>query len=84
MAAIGILQQRQILEAQARADQLQGALHTRVVIEQAKGLLAAKTGVSLEEAFFALRNHARSRRMNLHTLAKRVVEAQSADLTSLR
>ena len=84
VAAIGILQQRQILEAQTRADQLQGALNTRVVIEQAKGVLAAKTGVSLEEAFLALRNHARSHRVNMHTLAKRVVEAQSADLTRLR
>lgn len=80
VAAIGILQQRQVLEAQTRADQLQGALNTRVVIEQAKGVLAAKTGATPDQAFQALRNHARSSRMNMHKLAVRVVESQSGDL----
>lgn len=84
VAAIGILQQRQIIEAQTRADQLQGALNTRVVIEQAKGVLAGKTGVTPDEAFEALRKHARNNRMNVHKLAVRVVEAQSADLSALR
>lgn len=83
VAAIGILQQRQVVEAKTRADQLQGALNTRVVIEQAKGVLAAKTGVTPDEAFQALRNHARNNRMNVHKLAVRVVEAQSAELTKL-
>jgi AmiR/NasT family two-component response regulator len=55
---------------------LQRALDTRVVIEQAKGVLAERFGVDVHEAFQVLRISARSNRMRLHDLAARVVESR--------
>jgi hypothetical protein len=53
---------------------LQRALDTRVVIEQAKGILAERVGLDVHEAFQVLRMSARSNRIRLHDLAKRIVE----------
>src|SRR5918912_1876254 len=55
---------------------LQRALDTRVVIEQAKGVLAERFGLDVPEAFQLLRLSARSNRMRLHDLAARVVESR--------
>jgi ANTAR domain len=55
---------------------LQRALDTRVVIEQAKGVLAERFGLEVHEAFQVLRRAARSNRMRLHDLATRVVESR--------
>ena len=77
VAAIGILQERKSKGAQRRADQLQVALDSRVVIEQAKGVIIAKTGMSTQEAFELLRSHAREQRVRLHAVAAGVVESQS-------
>jgi AmiR/NasT family two-component response regulator len=55
---------------------LQRALDTRVVIEQAKGVLAERYGLEVHEAFQVLRRAARSNRMRLHDLATRVVESR--------
>jgi ANTAR domain len=54
---------------------LQRALDTRIVIEQAKGVLAERFGLEVHEAFDVLRISARSNRMRLHDLATRVVES---------
>lgn len=59
--------------------QLETALTSRVIIEQAKGVLATRWAVTLEEAFTLLRNHARSRRRLLRDVAREVVEGD-ADL----
>ena len=80
VAAIGILQHRAIADAETRADQLQSALNSRIVIEQAKGVVMAKTGKSAQEAFLMLRAYARSKRTKLQDVAGMVVESQSADL----
>jgi AmiR/NasT family two-component response regulator len=53
--------------------QLEHALNSRIVIEQAKGMVAERTGVSLEEAFKTLRGHARSHNLRLADLAHDVV-----------
>jgi hypothetical protein len=54
--------------------QLQTALDSRVVIEQAKGILAERFCLSVEEAFNLLRDAARSGRVPLRSLAEAVVE----------
>ena len=62
----------------ARAAQLERALLSRVVIEQAKGVLIGRHGVDAATAFEALRTAARSTHSRLHDLAHRtVLEAQT-------
>jgi ANTAR domain len=56
-----------------RAIQLQTALKSRVVIEQAKGVLAERNSSSPDEAFDGMRREARSRRIKLHDLAAEIV-----------
>lgn len=74
VATIGIVQQRTIAEARARAEQLQSALESRILIEQAKGLLAGRTGVSVDRAFEMLRSHARNNNLELVEVARALVE----------
>lgn len=74
VATIGILQERTLRESAVVQEQLQGALDTRVVIEQAKGVVAHVRGVSTDEAFVLIRQHARSRRLKLVEVAVQLVE----------
>jgi GAF domain-containing protein len=60
-------------EARATAEQLQEALDSRVIIEQAKGVLAGERNVSVDEAFRVLRTHARNRNASLREVAHAVV-----------
>ncbi|MGP3972824.1 ANTAR domain-containing protein [Streptomyces sp. 8N114] len=62
-----------------RGDELQEALGSRVVIEQAKGVLAERRRGSVDDAFRTLRAYARSRQRPLHHVARDVVEARLAD-----
>ena len=71
-AATGLLQQRSISERQLLADQLQTALHSRVVIEQAKGVLAEYLNITVDEAFQQLRARARNANRKLTELARDV------------
>lgn len=59
MAAIGLLHQRAVFDRQSVIEQLQHALEARVVVEQAKGVLAERTGKTLGEAYQMLRSYAR-------------------------
>ncbi len=61
-------------EAEDRAAQLDAALRSRVVIEQAKGHLAATAGVSPDDAFELLRGHARRNQLSLHDVARGLLE----------
>ncbi len=61
-------------EMDAEVKQLRHALDSRVVIEQAKGIIAAEQGVSMDEAFARLRRRARDQNMKLHELAEAVVK----------
>ncbi len=74
VATIAILQQRVVSEARVVNDQLNNALTSRVVIEQAKGALAERTGLSMESSFEAMRQHARDHNLRLADVARRVVE----------
>jgi len=72
-ATIGILQERSLRQQTDIAGHLQGALNSRVVIEQAKGVVAEQQHVSMEEAFAMLRGYARSGRVPLSELADAIV-----------
>lgn len=74
VATIAILQQRTIEQGNVDKAQLQAALHSRVVIEQAKGVLAERWQVGLDEAFESLRSYARPRRLRMADLAQQVVQ----------
>ncbi|WP_221347986.1 ANTAR domain-containing protein [Streptomyces beigongshangae] len=75
--AVGLSHRDVLRDALVRADQLQNALNTRIVIEQAKGILAERFDCELQEAFDRLRGHARSHRMKLADLAALIVENPS-------
>ena len=60
-------------QARMTAEQLQHALASRIVIEQAKGMIA-REGISIDRAFERLRRHARRRSANIHDVARAVVE----------
>src|SRR6266496_151750 len=55
-----------------RRAQLEHALHSRVAIEQAKGIVAERYGLGLDEAFQLIRRAARSHRIKLHDLARAI------------
>jgi GAF domain-containing protein len=62
-----------LLDSQRTSEQLRGALASRVVIEQAKGIIAAELQCSVDEAFAVLRAHSRAHGANLRSVADAVV-----------
>lgn len=74
VATIGLLQERNLHEQTALSEQLQTALHSRVLVEQAKGVLAERAGISVSEAFSRMRTHARRNGQPLTTVATAVVD----------
>lgn len=74
VATIGLLQQRAIRRRDELSEQLQTALNSRILIEQAKGVLAERLHLDLHEAFALLRNGARSRNRRLSDLAQAIVD----------
>jgi len=74
VATIGILQERTLRESMSVREQLTNALTSRVLIEQAKGVLAHSRGVSMEEAFTLLRTYARTNQLLLSRVAQGLVE----------
>ena len=75
VATIGVLQQRSVHRAALLAEQLQTALDTRVVIEQAKGVLRQYGGLSMDGAYRALRQYARDHNLKLGAAAEAVVRS---------
>ena len=84
IATIGILQERAIRRGEVLTEQLQSALNSRVVIEQAKGVLAQIHGVTTDDAFDLLRSYARSRQQRLGDVAAAITEDPTSlpDLTT--
>jgi GAF domain-containing protein len=76
VATIAILQQQTQREAQVLSQQLQHALDSRVTIEQAKGILAERTGLSIQQAFENLRHYARSHNRRIIDVAGDVIHAR--------
>ena len=76
IATIAILQERAIRSSEIVNEQLQTALSSRVIIEQAKGVLAQHSGLSMDAAFNQLRGYARSHNLRLSQLARQLAERQ--------
>ena len=74
IATIGILHERALRESDLARQQLQHALDSRVLIEQAKGVLAQTDKISMDEAFQRLRQQARSSRRNLSDVARDIID----------
>lgn len=73
VATIGILQERAVRENAVVNEQLQRALNSRVLIEQAKGVIAQSSNVDMNEAFIRLRVYARAHEDTLHVTAEKVI-----------
>ena len=73
MAAIGLIQERALRERNLLTEQLQAALNSRVVIEQAKGMLAEYLTMTVDDAFKLLRTYARDHNRKLSEVASDVV-----------
>lgn len=74
VATIGLLHERSLREQTIISEQLQTALHSRVLVEQAKGVLAARAGIRVDEAFTRMRDHARHTGLTLTAVATSVVD----------
>ncbi|MFC7217999.1 ANTAR domain-containing protein [Streptomyces polyrhachis] len=74
IATIAILQQRTLEQTHTEKGQLQTALTSRIVIEQAKGILAERWQTSVDDAFAALRTYARSHQLRLVEVARQVID----------
>lgn len=72
VATIGILQERLIRESSIISEQLQRALDSRILIEQAKGVLSQIGSMDMDEAFRALRTYARNHNLSLRLVAEGV------------
>jgi GAF domain-containing protein len=82
VAAIGLLQERAIRRGEILTEQLQGALNSRVIIEQAKGAIAQAHGISVDDAFTQIRSYARRTNRRLGDVAHSIV-TDSASLPGL-
>ena len=74
LATLSIIQHRTAAESQRLNEQLSAALTSRVVIEQAKGVIAERAGVDLAEAFSRLRSHARNHNRRLTDVARAAID----------
>lgn len=83
VATIGVLQNRAVMRSEEVTVQLQGALNSRLIVEQAKGLLSERASISLEAAFELLRSYARPRGERLSEVARRFVDG-SLGMTDLQ
>lgn len=86
VATIGILHQRSAHRSSQLTENLQFALNSRVLVEQAKGVVAERNGVDMDAAFGALRRHARNHNLKLADVAASVVSGalDPSSIPSLR
>jgi GAF domain-containing protein len=74
VATITILSNRAARESQVVNEQLTYALNSRILIEQAKGMLSERLGLDMEASFATVRNHARNHNMKLVDVAQAVID----------
>lgn len=79
VATIGPLQERSIRCSETAAEQLQGALNSRIIIEQAKGKLPERLSIDMHLAFRLLRDYARNSNQRLTDVARNFVDSATAD-----
>jgi transcriptional regulator with GAF, ATPase, and Fis domain len=82
VATISLLHERSMRHSDTLNEQLQTALNSRVIIEQAKGKLAERRGLDMDQAFGLLRDFARNRNLRLSELARAFIDG-SESLTGL-
>jgi AmiR/NasT family two-component response regulator len=73
IATISLLQERALREARLVTEQLQTALNNRIVIEQAKGIVAEQAGIDMEAAFELMRTFARSHNGKMADVAQELI-----------
>lgn len=78
IATIGLFQERAAKEKSTLAEQLQLAHNSRVLIEQAKGVLSERAGITVDRAFTVMRTYARSEGLRLTSVASRVIDGSLA------
>ncbi|ARX84925.1 GAF and ANTAR domain-containing protein [Streptomyces alboflavus] len=76
IAAIALLRSQELNRSRTLAGQLEHALSSRLIIEQAKGVLAAQRSLTMDDAFAILRGHARARQQKLTEVAREVTEGR--------
>ncbi|MGH8880759.1 MAG: GAF and ANTAR domain-containing protein [Stackebrandtia sp.] len=76
VATIGLLHERAVRQHQVLAEQLQGALNSRVTIEQAKGLLSERFNVDMPVAFLIMREYSRGNNRKLSEVAGDIVSGR--------
>jgi AmiR/NasT family two-component response regulator len=74
IAAVALLQERTVRQAHSVVGQLQGALSSRVVIEQAKGVLAERAHIGVDAAFARMRTYARAHNLRLSNVARELID----------
>ncbi|GIF01318.1 GAF and ANTAR domain-containing protein [Paractinoplanes rishiriensis] len=77
VAAIALLQERAIHRGEVLTEQLQGALNSRIVIEQAKGAVAQAHEIDVDEAFTRIRNYARNNNRKLTDVVHAIITDRS-------
>jgi transcriptional regulator with GAF, ATPase, and Fis domain len=77
VATIGLIQERAVHQQDILVDQLHTALDSRVLVEQAKGVLAERHGIDPGQAFTLLRNYARNHNQRLTELAAAVIDGST-------
>jgi GAF domain-containing protein len=78
VATISLLHERSMRRTDTLNEQLQTALNSRVVIEQAKGKLAERLGIDVDQAFALLRDQARNSNQRLSDVARAFVDGKQA------
>jgi ANTAR domain/GAF domain len=79
VATIGLLQARSVRRGEIAAEQLRGALNSRIIIEQAKGKLAERLSIDMDSAFGMLRDYARNSNQRLTDVARNFIDSATAD-----
>jgi GAF domain-containing protein len=77
VATIAVLQHRAAIEARVIKDQLYFALNSRIVIEQAKGMIAERENLNMDTAFSRLRTHARENNRRLIDVAQDIIRGET-------